>query len=152
MVKAIAALIPRKWWQLRRIKWFFLNIKKFYYKHCGYAWGRTTYLSQAFLIPHQLNQNDPTNLIRDLVQTNKNQSFLLLDWDSGTYCNKAVKCTYICSRQIKLKNCFSVHNSVCNCSYTNDLFYGLRSELSPDEWRQLINSSKASFGLFCSIT
>ena len=51
---------------------------------------------------------------------------------------------YFRLRHSKLQNCFSVHNSGCNCSNTHDLFHGLRSEHNPAEWRQFIDSSKAS--------
>ena len=47
--------------------------------------------SQAFLIIHLFNQNDPNSLVRDFGLTRKNQSF------SAT---KAVKCTYIFVRGI----------------------------------------------------
>ena len=39
---------------------------------------------------------------------------------------------YFCSRHAKLHDCFSVHDSVCECSNINDLFQGVGSEHNPE--------------------
>ena len=53
--------------------------------------------------------------------------------------------------RVAIDTLFFLQCSVGECSNINDLFHGLRSELNPDEWKQFIDSSKASFRLFCSI-
>ena len=66
MEKTIAALKSSKWF---RIKWIFLNIKQFYFKHCVAVLAEEPHSSQAFPVSHLLNQNDPNNVVRDLDQT-----------------------------------------------------------------------------------
>ena len=98
--------------------------------------------SQAFLIPHLLNQNDPNNLVRDLGLTEKFKllAFILKQWNMLQQGCQIYM--YFRSRHTKLQNSFSVHNSLCDCSNINDLFHGHRFESNSDEWRHLLIQAK----------
>ena len=101
-----------------------------------------SHIHLKLLIPTTIESKWFEYLVRDFSLTKKNRSSYLQDWNNGICCRKESTALIFVPNTKVFK--ISVQNNVRYCSNIDGLFEALESEQRFNEWRLLIDLSKAS--------
>ena len=94
--------------------------------------------------PYCFNQEDLTDLIRDLGLTKSNAELLTSRLKQWNLLDESVQITEQRKRHQSFFSFFTMQNAICFCNNVSGLFYSVGIACIPSEWRLLIDSSSKS--------